>query len=231
MTDDNYRAGDGAFHRLGTRHGFLAALHDLVKPMTYLEIGVQHGYSLALAHGAVTAIGVDPHPLVGPTGNQVIVPTTSDAWFESLATAGQLPLVDLAFIDGMHLVEYAWRDFVGVERMCHPGAVVVFDDVLPRNQFEARRIPVGEPVVGDWTGDVWKIVGLLQIARPGLTLRLVDVFPTGILVVTGFPDSSELDAAVGTVTSQDEVVPSTILDRYGALAPLVALQQIRAERD
>jgi hypothetical protein len=234
---------------LTTRHGFLAALHDLLNPATYLEIGVQHGTSLNLAHRAKVAIGVDPHPLVPPTGNQVILGMTSDDYFRLIASGDDFrafsggdgvlhyrrmlrtkPLVDLAFIDGMHLSEYAWRDFLGVESICHPRSVVVFDDVLPRNQHEARRIPVGEPVVGDWTGDVWKVYPCLREMRPGLTCRLVDTRPTGVLVVTGFPDTSSLSpiAPQHWVTGDDEV-PDWVLHRTEAIGPFTALQQIRTE--
>ena len=41
--------------------------------------------------------------------------------------------VRLAFIDGMHLFEFALRDFINTERHCSPKAVIVFDDILPRN--------------------------------------------------------------------------------------------------
>lgn len=46
----------------------------------------------------------------------------------------------MAFLDGMHLTEYALRDFINVERHCSPGSALVFDDVLPRNHLEADRV-------------------------------------------------------------------------------------------
>ena len=45
---------------IATRHEFLEQLHLALKPKTYLEVGVQHGTSLVLAHGAELAIGIDP---------------------------------------------------------------------------------------------------------------------------------------------------------------------------
>ena len=40
------------------RHQFLAALHQRVRPRTYLETGVHRGESLTLSHAQ--SIGVDP---------------------------------------------------------------------------------------------------------------------------------------------------------------------------
>ena len=70
-----------------------------------------------------------------------LVRTTSDEFFNRrhpfAHLAGQP--VDLAFIDGMHLSEFALRDFINTEKFCHAGSVVVFDDMLPRNVIEAGR--------------------------------------------------------------------------------------------
>lgn len=226
-------------HDITTRHGFLAALHDLLQPQTYLEIGVQHGTSLALAHSAQRAIGIDPEPLVEANGNQVIFRATSDEFFAyhlgvpSLrATIEDEPLrVDLAFIDGMHLSEYALRDYLNIEQLVTPKSVVVFDDVLPRNQEEARRIPPGQPIVGDWTGDVWKLRAILGRHRMWLRLWMVDVAPTGLMILADFrpemqrvhPDDNpmffELDMML-------DIVPQSVIDRQGTLPPDLALAGI-----
>lgn len=171
---------------IDTRHGFLQALHSLLTPATYLEVGVQHGTSLALADRARRAIGIDPEPLIQPTGNQWIYKMTSDEFFATQTDNWEGAVIDLAFIDGLHTAVQAWRDFVNIERYCHPGSVVLFDDTHPRNIHEARRIPEGEPVVGDWTGDVWKLTQVLPAARPNLTVLQVDLHPTGGLLVAGF---------------------------------------------
>ena len=39
--------------------------------------------------------------------------------------------MDLAFVDGMHLAEYALRDVLAVERFTLPTSVIVLDDMLP----------------------------------------------------------------------------------------------------
>ena len=212
-----------------SRHEFLAQLHELLKPKTYLEIGVQHGWSLDLAHRAELPVGVDPHPLVEAKGNQSIFPLTSDEFFNKRGFV--LPPVDLAFIDGMHLYEYALRDFINVLRYVHKDSVVVFDDVLPRNQGEANRVQCP----GDWTGDVWKIHRTVPVYRPDLKFRLVDTQPTGLLLVTGFDKKTNvivtsLNRVYGSlaiVWSKDYLVPDDVINRESAWQPERALEEVR----
>jgi hypothetical protein len=212
-----------------TRHEFLAELHALLQPRGYLEIGVQHGYSLRLA--GCPAVGVDPNPLISvPVGpNTTIKATTSDAYFAA-AKPDHLPFpaLDLAFIDGMHLYEYALRDFIGVERLAHSGTVVVFDDVLPRNQHEAAR----QQCPGDWTGDVWRVEPVLQAWRPDLRVTLVDTQPTGVLVVYNLDPGSgvlaaEYDEIVQHWPLEDAPVPAHVLHRSAAVTADEAIAQIR----
>ena len=220
-----------------TRHEFLAALHEILRPATYLEVGVQYGTSLNLAVHSTIAIGIDPEPLIEPTGNQTIVRRTSDYFFADyqggLAIGGLDWLkIDMAFIDGMHLFEYALRDFCNIEKYCHPGSVVVFDDVFPRNQWEARRLAPGDPVLGDWTGDVWKIIPALSAYHPcgSIEFQLVDTEPTGSLVVSGFPEVYQPWSLSGDRIEQyagTPDVPDDILTREGALDPAVVLHEIK----
>jgi predicted O-methyltransferase YrrM len=221
-----------------TRHEFLAALHDLLRPKVYLEVGVQHGTSLALAVYSDVAIGIDPQPLITATGNQHIAKMTSDQWFSLVAPEDVLATptgvlsasIDLAFIDGSHLFEDALSDFINIERYCGPKSVVVFDDVLPYSQAIAERI---QPE-GDWTGDVWKVWSILQDYREDLQIHAVDTFPTGTLVVFGFDPNAELanelvlnyDKIVSD-WSEDDTVPGYVLRRNNALMPEWALDLVK----
>lgn len=221
------------------RHDFLHELHKLLRPSTYLEIGVQTGRSLAQAIPPTFAIGVDPEPQVSvsiPVAHQIF-PMTSDRFFEEVdaSTAGlDLPPYDLAFIDGMHLVEYCLRDFIGVERHARPDGrtVAVFDDVLPYSADIAGRTPLP----GDWAGDCWKIWGILYGHRPDLTCILVDVAPTGALVVLGLDPVSavlaeEYDhlAEHWAVDSDPGMAAFKLRCMRGlAVAPDVALNLIRS---
>jgi len=227
-----------------TRHEFLAELHRRLQPKTYLEVGVQSGASLVLAEAADLAIGIDPIGAreflpANARNNQRIGAGTADQFFSqadrnvSLLPDRELQ-VDFAFIDGMHLFEYALRDFMNIERYCRGGSVVVFDDVLPRNQHEARRLEPGTPILGDWTGDVWKVAPVLEAhhTSPHLYLRLVDTQPTGVFVVTGFPNAHHpwtIDDNVVEQWSTDMPVPDDVLNRTKAWTPDRALDQIEEE--
>ena len=48
--------------------------------------------------------------------------------------------LDFAFIDGMHLSEFALRDFMNIEEHMDRAGVVVLDDVLPRNPWRLPEI-------------------------------------------------------------------------------------------
>jgi tetratricopeptide (TPR) repeat protein len=61
----------------------LSMIHSHLRPRTYIEIGVAHGRSIALARPETRAIGVDPEPRVGvPLGPRTrIFAETSDRYF------------------------------------------------------------------------------------------------------------------------------------------------------
>ena len=189
-----------------TRHEFLQALHKKLKPKVYLETGVQLGESLRLAEDAELAIGIDPFPMVDLSpnrrDNQQIAPMESDDWFKEFYGG---PPVDFAFIDGMHLVEYALRDWLNIQKMMRPGGIIVFDDVLPYNAaIAARQMPPG----GDWTGDVWKVFYIL-VEEYHQEPMLVDTFPTGTMVLLNVePRPSYLEYDQGFLSSwMEELEP------------------------
>ena len=207
---------------------FLKGLHGALRPRTYLEIGIRSGSSLALSRAR--SLGIDPdfnlrEPLACPL---TLARTTSDEYFsrpDPLAPLGGTP-ADLAFIDGMHLFEFALRDFINVERTARWSSAVVFDDVLPRQHDHAAR----DRHTRTWTGDVFKIVPVLRTYRPDLTLLLVDTAPTGLLVVLGLDPGStvlrdEYDAIVAEqVVPDPQVVPEEFLQRHGAVDPVALLR-------
>ena len=206
------------------RHQFLKGLHQVLQPRTYFEVGVRNGLSLALSR--VPSVAVDPfYNLTREIRCDVhLVRTTSDEFFARRAPFAHFerPLVDLAFIDGMHLSEFSLRDFINTERFCHPGSVVVFDDMLPRNVIEAGRGREGSARHGAWAGDVYKVAETLAELRPDLVLLPMDTRPTGTLVVLGLdPANRVLHEAYDDLVEQfvvpDPQQPSQeILDRTGA---------------
>lgn len=221
-----------------TRHEFLAKLHTTLQPRGYLEIGVFSGDSLRLVNRGTPAIGIDPDPhLHGHfPGTTAVFTSTSDDFFRDLDTitlggprTAALQYLDLAFIDGMHLFEYALRDFMNVERYANPRTVIVLDDVLPRNQEEAAR----EQCPGDWTGDVWKVPKLLETYRFDLTVDLVDTEPTGTAVVYGFTSGDTVGVDLGELVAPLglegwEIVPEDVINRVEAIPAEEALFRISA---
>ena len=115
---------------------------------------------------------------------------TSDDFFAGHAPLGHFDgvPVDLAFIDGMHLSEFALRDFINIERCMADTGVVVFDDVLPRNGLEAAR----DRKTRSWAGDVYKVVEILRRRRPDLVVLLVNTANTGTAVVVGVEQASTI---------------------------------------
>jgi hypothetical protein len=132
-----------------------AGLHRVFRPRTYTEIGVSKGGSLARSR--TKSIGVDPAFAITAELNCHVrlFRATSDDFFtrpDAFAHFDGVP-VDLAYIDGMHLSEYALRDFMNVEKRMARTGVVALDDMLPRNPLEAAR----DRRTGPWAGDVYKI--------------------------------------------------------------------------
>lgn len=209
-----------------TRHELLRALHAALRPRTYLEIGVRSGASLALSR--CPSVAVDPFFwLTQEIRCDVhLVRTTSDEFFARRQPLAHLPrpVVDLAFIDGMHLSEFALRDFINVERFCHPGSVVVFDDVLPRSTVEGGRTRTGPAKGGAWAGDVYKVVDTLRRLRPDLVVLELDTRPTGTLVVLNLDPRSRVllqaydDLVTQYVVPDPQEVPDWAVSRERAVA-------------
>ena len=198
----------------------LNRIHAAVEPRFYFETGVYLGGSLAQAK--CPSIGIDPAPQVSvplEDFHEVAVSLSDDFFLDPAQTARLGPL-DLVYIDGMHLLENALMDFMNVERHAHPGSVILVDDIYPNHPLQARR----QRCTRHWTGDVWKIIPILQIARPDLVVIPLDTVPTGTLLVLGAdPTNTTLwdgfDYILGDALASSEVPPDHILDRRHALSP------------
>lgn len=171
-----------------TRHEFLSELHQRLAPRTYLEVGVRDGASLQLSR--TRSIGIDPAFLIDHEVrcDLQLVRATSDDFFareEPLAHFGG-DSVDLGFIDGMHLAEFAHRDFINLEPLMSPGGVIFLDDILPRNPLEAAR----DRKTGAWAGDVFKSVEVIARRRPDLVVLLINTAPTGTAVILNLDPAS-----------------------------------------
>ena len=197
---------------------FLSEICRQRNVLSYLEIGVMHGDSLA---GIVcsTAIGVDPCFLLTKDVTKGkaalhLYQTTSDRFFAEidarLVIGGDL---EMAFLDGLHAFEVLLRDFSNTEAICSPASLIAIHDCMPLapemiDRNLAAGVPDG-PYKGYWTGDVWKIVPILRKYRPDLTVALVDCPPTGLVLVTGLdPTSRILQVQYDAIVREFEPVPN-----------------------
>jgi hypothetical protein len=211
-----------------TRHELLQGLHEKIRPRTYLEIGIRTGRSMVLSR--CRSIGVDPFfKIDNPIHCDVqLIKATSDDFFagdEPLAHFEGVP-VDLAFIDGMHLSDFALRDFINIEPFMADTGVVVLDDVLPRNGLEAARDRKTEP----WTGDVYKVVEILRRRRPDLVVLLINTAPTGTAVVLGVDQASTIlkdayaEEEAYLLRPDPQAPPQEYMERSIAIEPDVLLK-------
>ena len=197
----------------------LTAVHALLRPELYVEIGVRKGKSLALCK--CERIGIDPKPELKEQLDKLsLYPCTSDDFFFFHVEGALTRKIDLAFIDGMHLVEYVLRDFMNLERHMSSGGVIMIDDVLPNHALQAQR----DRQTRVWCGDVWRIVPLLRQLRPDLELTVLDTRPTGLLIVSKLDPASQIlwhqyNQTVRQVLSDAQDPPPSILAREEAVAP------------
>ncbi|MEL7976921.1 class I SAM-dependent methyltransferase [Isoptericola sp. F-RaC21] len=202
-----------------SRHALLTGLHRQLRPRTYLEVGVADGSSLRLS--SVPSVAIDPAYAIRKelSAKVRLARTTSDEYFATTDPKKWLGgPIELAFIDGLHLFEYALRDFINVEKHCRWSSVVVLDDMLPRSVDEAAR----DRHTRAWTGDVFRVADVLRDYRPDLTVLPVDTSPTGVVVVLGLdPTSTVLSDAYDRIVEEyvhddPQPVPASVLDRTDA---------------
>lgn len=170
----------------------LERIHALLKPRTYVEIGVAEGQTLRLVGSQAHAVGIDPSPTLAFTlpSNVRLFTQTSDAFFarsDVQTLLGGHP-VDLAFIDGMHHFEFALRDFLNLEKLCHRGSVILVHDCFPHDRRTSQRARQAQ----FWTGDVWRMIVLLKNYRPDLTIHTVAAPPSGLCIVRNVDPTSRV---------------------------------------
>lgn len=162
-------------------------------------------------------ISVDPelklkHEVVGEKPSLYFYQGTSDDFFASGYLKKVGFAVDFAFLDGMHLFEYLLRDFMHTEAASHGSGVIAMHDCLPHNRLAAART-WDKGITWQWTGDVWKLLPILQEYRPDLRVEVLDCPPTAIVFVSNLdPESQAL------TENYEEIVAKYTdmsLDTYG----------------
>ncbi len=173
-------------------YDFLAQIHSAMTFDWYLEIGCRRGRSFANVRGKT--IAVDPYFAID--SNVIhhkpalhIFQQTSDAFFDSGFLDALGIRISFAFLDGMHLIEFLLRDLANTEAASDPGAVIAVHDCCPfSHEMTVREVDPTSKAA--WTGDVWKIIPILQKYRPDLKLTVLGCKPTGLLLVSHLDPSN-----------------------------------------
>jgi hypothetical protein len=179
-------------------HRFLRQLHEACLFDWYLEVGCRSGESFAPVRSKT--IAVDPFfraeiNIIGKKPALHVFQQTSDDFFASGFLKRNDIRLGLAFLDGMHLFEFLLRDFMQTEAAMAPGGVIMLHDCLPFGLEMTTRDLANLPQ-GSWTGDVWKLIPILQAWRPDLRITVLDCRSTGLVCVSGLdPESRVLAGA------------------------------------
>lgn len=199
---------------------FLSALSQKRNVQRYIEVGVEDGVNLSNIY-ATTAIGVDPNFSIKTNimANKKLVllqKMTSDVFFADQINWSILAgFPDMIFLDGFHTFEFLLRDICNAESISNRSGLIFLHDCLPLNAEMAERdvhksLERGKDTnfPGYWTGDVWKVIPILQKYRPDLRILCIDCPPTGLVAI------SNLDPTL-TATIRDKYLE--IVDEFAAM--------------
>ncbi len=213
------------------KHAALAQFHKILKPKFYFEIGVQTGKSLQVSK--CKALGIDPMPRLSKELeiNMELLKVSSDDFFKNYAQEHLSESPDLVFIDGMHLFEYALRDFINVEKYASKNTMVVIDDIYPGHQAQANR----DRSTRAWTGDVWKILAILKKHRKDLVITTLDIYPTGLLIIQNLDKKNDVlnekyDYLVQKYINK-KINVKKYIERKNALDPIVFIKTLKKGKE
>ena len=183
---------------------FIRDLMEKRRTRRYVEIGVRTGELLSNV-SADSVIGVDPFFVIDAnimSGKKhvFLFQETSDEFFQRGVTDTLLNgKPEVVVLDGLHKFDYLLRDFYNAERTCAPSSLIIVHDCLPLTEVMAQRSEAvlhtreeGNPYAGWWTGDVWKLVPILEQHRPDLRITLVDCPPTGLVCISNLDPTQTL---------------------------------------
>lgn len=220
---------------------FLQSLATTLQPRSYFEIGTHAGDSLT--RFACDAVCVDPAfrlsgDPIGQRKRSFFFQMPADDFFAEYDLRSFFPRgVDIAFLDGMHRFEYLLRDFASTERCCHDRSLILLHDCLPVNPRMAHRSWLRDETEDEatqawWTGDVWRLLPILQKYRPDLRVLFLDCHPTGLVAVSNVnPQSDILRHNYYAILDEFSSLELSCygLDRLWSLFPTLSSQEIIAE--
>ncbi len=171
----------------------LAAFDRVLQPRLVFESGSSGEF--ATRAFSCDTVCVDPRlktvSEVRMAGRTLFFRTRPETFFAENNVAALLGgAVDIAFLDGEHLIESLLNDFINIERHCHDRSLILLHDCLPLNTRMAERAHRTDPEEDTatryfWTGDVWKMLLVLRQYRPDIVLTALDCGPTGMIVCSG----------------------------------------------
>jgi hypothetical protein len=164
---------------------FLKTLHKK-RYEIYFEIGARNGDSLCLSQSP--SIAIDPyyqlkHDPIGKKEFCLLFQDTSDNFFKKVLPKFKYFKCELAFIDGMHLFEYALRDFINLAKISSEKSLFLFHDILPWSYEMTTRDFKILPRGAAWTGDVWKLIPILIDIGMKDNMNILTLAPSGLLAV------------------------------------------------
>jgi hypothetical protein len=213
----------------------LSWVHQILRPETYVEIGIRNGDSLRAASPETKCVGIDPEPTVEgalPPDTRVFA-MTSDSFFESYNLSDVLGAQNfaLAFIDGLHLFEQALLDFIHLERFANRQSIIMIHDSLPLDRTTSDRVRTTH----FYSGDVWKLAMCLKAQREDLRLTTIRTGPTGLSLISRLDPHSDVlvrnfDELVAEYLALDfrdyqsrsQQMPDTVENSFAAVRSCIA---------
>lgn len=130
---------------------------------SYLEVGAQNTITGNFSKIDIEKkVSIDPYP-PGP----IDFKGTSDEYFNQL---NQDVKFDIIFIDGLHHYDQVLIDIENSLKHLSFDGVIVCHDCLPSTE----KMQLREDSGGEWTGDVWKAIAILNVSRTDLQIDVVD---------------------------------------------------------
>ena len=171
----------------------LKKLHER-KYECYFEIGSRTGSSLELSQSP--SVGIDPYfqlkgNIVGKKDFCLLFQEKSDQFFEKSLNKFPEIKCELGFIDGMHLFEYALKDFINLNKISSLDPVFLFHDPMPWSYEMVTRNFESLPQNADWVGDIWKLITIFIELGMKDQVSVLTAAPSGLLAVVN-PDQEAI---------------------------------------